>query len=286
MTAQILDGRAIAQDLRQQLKYKLQQRQQQQLPQPGLDVILIGDNPASTTYVKHKQRCCEEVGIRSTCHRRSTNTTSTELTALIDQLNSNATTHGVLLQLPIPDHLQSHELLQRIHPHKDVDGFHPLNVGQLVLRHPTLRPCTPYGVIHLLEHTGVDLAGANVVIVGASNIVGRPMALECLLAKSTVTVCHRFTHDLAQHIQHADIVISAIGKPGVIQSDWIKPEAIVVDIGFNHLENGLISGDIDFESARQRASWITPVPGGVGPMTIAVLLQNTLKAAELADAKS
>jgi methylenetetrahydrofolate dehydrogenase (NADP+) / methenyltetrahydrofolate cyclohydrolase len=283
MTAKILDGRAEAQKIRQNLKQRIQQRSLDGHVQPGLDVILVGNNPASATYVKHKQRCCEEVGIRSTCHYMDKHTTVDELTTLIKALNNNPETHGILLQLPLPSHLQSHSLLELINPNKDVDGFHPFNIGQLVLRHPTMRPCTPYGVIHLLEQTGIELAGANAVIVGASNIVGRPMALECLLAKSTVTVCHRFTKDLAQHIQQADILISAIGKPGVIQSDWIKPNAIVIDVGFNHLEGGIICGDIDFESAKHRASWITPVPGGVGPMTIAILLKNTLQAAEIAD---
>lgn len=285
MTAQLIDGRHFANQIQHKLKTHIEQRSSKGLPQPGLDVILIGNNPASATYVKFKQRACQFVGIQSHCHHLPEDTTADQLTALIQQLNHSPNTHGILLQLPLPKHLDANNFLELIDPNKDVDGFHPTNIGRLVLRQPIMRPCTPYGVLHLLQHTDAQLTGSHVVIVGASNIVGRPMALECLLSKSTVTICHRFTQHLDQHIAQADILIAALGKPGIIQSHWIKPGTVIIDVGFNHLSDGRICGDIDFESAKQRASWITPVPGGVGPMTIAILLQNTLLAAELNDAK-
>ncbi len=285
MTAKIIDGKAIAANIRQQVKQEVNQRLLNGLSTPGLDVILIGDNHASATYVKHKQRACQEVGILSRCHHLAADVDQNTLHALIQQLNDNPDTNGILLQLPLPAHLNPEDFIEHIDPDKDVDGFHPFNYGKLALRIPRLRPCTPFGVITLLQSTGVNLMGKHAVVVGASNIVGRPMALELLLQKCTVTICHSYTQDLATHIQNADILISATGVPGVIDSEWIKPGAICIDIGFSRLENNKIVGDLDFESASKRASWITPVPGGVGPMTVATLLQNTLKAAELQDEK-
>lgn len=281
MTAQIIDGKAIAADVKSAVAVQIQQRLDAGQNVPGLDVILVGDNPASATYVKHKQNACKTVGILSNCHRLPADTPQKAIAELIEQCNHNPAVNGILLQLPLPEHIDGDELLELIHPNKDVDGFHPYNLGRLVQRRPQLRPCTPKGIITLLESTNVNIAGKHAVVVGASNIVGRPMALELLLAKSTVTVCHRFTHDLAKHISTADILISATGVPGIIDSNWIKPGAIVIDVGFSHLSNGEISGDIDYATAIERAGWITPVPGGVGPMTVATLLQNTVMAATL-----
>ena len=279
MTAKVLNGSVCSQRVKDKVKKAIEQRNQQGRPTPGLDVILVGNNPASASYVGHKERACQEVGIRSTVHRLPTDVTQQTLENQIDQCNGDDTTHGILLQLPLPDHIEADDLLERIHPDKDVDGFHPYNLGRLVQRRPTLRPCTPYGIITLLQQTGEDLKGKNAVIVGASNIVGRPMALELLLAKCTTTVCHSATRDLEKHVQSADLLIAATGVHGIIKSEWIKPGAIVVDVGFSRLSNGKITGDIEFETAKEKAGWITPVPGGVGPMTVATLLENTLQAA-------
>lgn len=283
MSAKLIDGKAVAASIKTQVAEHIKKRQAAGLSTPGLDVILVGDNPASATYVKHKQNACNAVGIQSNCHRLPESTSQDDIAKLIQQCNQNPAVHGILLQLPLPEHINGDELLELIHPTKDVDGFHPYNLGRLVQRRPGLRPCTPKGIITLLESTGVDLEGKHAVVVGASNIVGRPMALELLLNKCTTTVCHRFTQQLDQFIQQADILIAAIGKPGIINSNWIKPGAIVIDVGFSRLNNGNISGDIDFKPAAERAGWITPVPGGVGPMTVATLLENTLMAAELQD---
>ncbi len=283
MTANILDGRAVAAKVKAAISAKVAQRQASGLRVPGLDVILVGEDPASATYVSHKKRACDAVGIRSHVHQLPNDVSANEIADLIDQLNASQDTHGILLQLPLPEPLQAVGLLERIHPQKDVDGFHPYNLGRLAQRRPLLRPCTPLGVMTLLKETGENIAGANAVIVGASNIVGRPMALELLLAKCSVTVTHRFTKDLALHIRHADIIVVAIGKRGIVKSEWIKPGAIVIDVGFNRLDDGKICGDIDFDTARQVAGWITPVPGGVGQMTVATLLENTLLCAELLD---
>lgn len=279
MTAQILDGRAIAAKIQDKIAEKIRARQKNNLPIPGLAVILVGHNSASQAYVKNKRHACDAVGIYSECHELPENTDQNTLETLIDTLNHDKKIHGILLQLPLPSHLQSDVLLEKIDPKKDVDGFHPYNLGRLTQKRPLLRPCTSHGVMTLLDATGENLAGKNAVVIGASNIVGRPMALELLLAKCTTTVCHRSTRDLSHFIRDADIVISATGHHGVIQSDWIKPGAIVIDVGFSRLSNGKITGDIDFDSAKKRAGWITPVPGGVGPMTVATLLQNTLIAA-------
>lgn len=281
MSAKILDGKSLADLVKQNVARKVADRLQQNLPAPGLAVILVGNNPASLSYVGHKQKACDEVGILSHCHRLPENCTQSQVSELIQQCNEDPTIHGILLQLPLPPQINPAPLLETIHPHKDVDGFHPYNMGRLAERKPTLRPCTPYGVMKLLATTGEDLTGLHAVVLGASNIVGRPMALELLLAKCTVTVCHRFTKHLAPHVQAADILISAMGKPDLVKSEWIKSGALVIDVGFNRLPNGKIVGDIDFDTARQHAAWITPVPGGVGQMTVATLLENTLLAATL-----
>ncbi len=283
MSAKILDGKKTAEKIKTEISQKITERNKQNLQTPGLAVILVGDNPSSATYVGHKQRACKAVGIHSQCHHLPETTSQKDIETLIDTLNADTCVHGILLQLPLPDHIKTDDLLERINPKKDVDGFHPYNLGRLVERNPVLRPCTPHGVITLLKETKEQLAGKHAVIVGASNIVGRPMALELLLIKATVTICHRFTQDLKKHVQEADILISATGHYGVINSDWIKEGTIIIDVGFSRLSNGKITGDIDFESAKEKAAWITPVPGGVGPMTVATLLKNTLMAAELQD---
>lgn len=276
MTAKILNGRTIADQIQLDIKAKILARK----IAPGLAVILVGDNHASLTYIKQKQNACANVGIISHLHHLSENTDQKTIKTLIDDLNNDPTVHGILLQLPLPPHLKADELLELISPKKDVDGFHPYNLGRLAQKRPLLRPCTPYGVMTLLQSTGENIKGKNAVVVGASNIVGRPMALELLMAQCTVTVCNSATKNLAHHIEHADILISATGHHGIIKSEWIKMGAIVIDVGFSRLTNGTISGDIEFETASQRARYITPVPGGVGPMTVATLLQNTVFAAE------
>lgn len=280
MTAKLIDGKAIAANLRQQIAQRVAQRREQGLRTPGLAVILVGSDPASQVYVSHKRKDCEEVGFISQAYDLPSETTQTELTDLIDRLNDDPAIDGILLQLPLPEHLESSSLLERIRPDKDVDGFHPYNVGRLAQRIPLLRPCTPKGIMTLLESTGVDLYGKDAVVVGASNIVGRPMAMELLLAGCTVTVTHRFTQDLAGHVGRADLVVVAAGKPGLVKGEWIKQGAIVIDVGINRQDDGKLVGDVVYETALPRAGWITPVPGGVGPMTRACLLENTLYAAE------
>ncbi|BCA29733.1 bifunctional methylenetetrahydrofolate dehydrogenase/methenyltetrahydrofolate cyclohydrolase FolD [Metapseudomonas otitidis] len=280
MTAQLIDGKTIAARLRQQIAQRVAERRQQGLRIPGLAVILVGSDPASQVYVAHKRKDCEEVGFISQAHDLPASTRQDELLALIDRLNQDPAIDGILVQLPLPGHLDASLLLERISPDKDVDGFHPYNIGRLAQRIPLLRPCTPKGIMTLLESTGADLYGMDAVIVGASNIVGRPMALELLLAGCTVTVTHRFTKDLAGHVGRADLVVVAAGKPGLVKGEWIKEGAIVIDVGINRQEDGKLVGDVEYEPALQRASWITPVPGGVGPMTRACLLENTLHAAE------
>lgn len=280
MTAKLIDGKAIAAKLRQQIAQRVAERLAKGLRKPGLAVILVGVDPASQVYVAHKRKDCEEVGFLSKAYDLPTDTQQAELEQLIDQLNDNPEIDGILLQLPLPSHLQASGLLERIRPDKDVDGFHPFNIGRLAQRLPLLRPCTPKGIMTLLESTGVDLHGQHAVIVGASNIVGRPMALELMLAGSTVTVTHRFTRDLAGLVAQADIVVVAVGKPGLVKGEWIKPGAIVIDVGINRQSDGKLIGDVGYAEALPRAGWITPVPGGVGPMTRACLLENTLYAAE------
>jgi methylenetetrahydrofolate dehydrogenase (NADP+)/methenyltetrahydrofolate cyclohydrolase len=275
MTAQLIDGKAIAASLRQQIAQRVAQRREQGLRTPGLAVILVGSDPASQVYVSHKRKDCEEVGFNSQAYDLPSDTTQQALTDLIDRLNEDADIDGILLQLPLPAHLDASLLLERIRPDKDVDGFHPYNVGRLAQRIPLLRPCTPKGIMTLLHSTGQDLYGMNAVVVGASNIVGRPMAMELLLAGCTVTVTHRFTKDLAGHVGRADLVVVA-----AVKGEWIKEGAIVIDVGINRQEDGKLVGDVVYETALPRAGWITPVPGGVGPMTRACLLENTLYAAE------
>ncbi|HSX70996.1 bifunctional methylenetetrahydrofolate dehydrogenase/methenyltetrahydrofolate cyclohydrolase FolD [Pseudomonas subflava] len=280
MTAKLIDGKSIAANLRQEIAKRVAERRQQGLRAPGLAVILVGSDPASQVYVSHKRKDCEEVGFVSVAHDLPATTTQGELLGLIDQLNRDNAIDGILVQLPLPAHLDASQLLERINPDKDVDGFHPFNVGRLSQRMPLLRSCTPKGIMTLLESTGVDLHGQHAVVVGASNIVGRPMALELLLAGCTVTVTHRFTKDLAGHVAQADIVVAAAGKTGLVKGEWIKQGAIVIDVGINRQADGKLVGDVEYDVAAERAGWITPVPGGVGPMTRACLLENTLYAAE------
>ncbi|MBD9397877.1 bifunctional methylenetetrahydrofolate dehydrogenase/methenyltetrahydrofolate cyclohydrolase FolD [Pseudomonas fulva] len=280
MTAQLIDGKAIAANIRQQIAQRVAERREQGLRAPGLAVILVGSDPASQVYVAHKRKDCEEVGFISRAYDLGAETSQDELRDLIDSLNEDASIDGILLQLPLPAHLDASLLLERIRPDKDVDGFHPYNIGRLAQRMPLLRPCTPKGIMTLLASTGQDLYGMHAVVVGASNIVGRPMALELLLGGCTVTITHRFTKDLAGHVAQADIVVVAAGKPGLVKGEWVKEGAIVIDVGINRQADGKLIGDVVYETALPRAGWITPVPGGVGPMTRACLLENTLHAAE------
>ncbi|MCW8918661.1 MAG: bifunctional methylenetetrahydrofolate dehydrogenase/methenyltetrahydrofolate cyclohydrolase FolD [Gammaproteobacteria bacterium] len=283
MSAQIIDGKAIAAQLRQDIRGRVEARLANGLRAPGLAVILVGENPASQVYVGSKRKGCEECGILSLSHDLPAETTQQALLALIDELNADPTVDGILVQLPLPAHIEVETVIERIHPDKDVDGFHPYNIGRLTLQMPTLRPCTPRGSMTLLQSTGVELKGLDAVIVGASNIVGRPMALELLMAGCTVTVCHSKTRDLQQKLAQADLVVAAVGRPEMIKGEWLKTGAIVIDVGINRLESGKLVGDVEFASASQVAGWITPVPGGVGPMTVATLLQNTVDAAERHD---
>jgi methylenetetrahydrofolate dehydrogenase (NADP+)/methenyltetrahydrofolate cyclohydrolase len=283
MTARIIDGKSIAAETRADIKQRIAARSRQGKDSPGLAVVLVGDDPASQVYVTNKRKACEEVGISSFAYDLPGNTSQQTLLQLIETLNQDPAVHGILVQLPLPAHIDSAVVIDRIAPGKDVDGFHPCNIGRLAQRIPVLRPCTPAGVIKLLQSTDTAIKGKNAVVVGASNIVGRPMALELLLKGATVTVCHRFTENLAFHVEAADILVVAVGKPHIVRGTWIKPGATVIDVGMNRLENGALTGDVEFDAAAGRAAWITPVPGGVGPMTVAMLLQNTLLACELAD---
>ncbi len=280
MTAQIIDGKQIAAELRKTLKNRVDKRLANGLRKPGLAVILVGSDAASEVYVRNKRKGCEDAGVESLAYDLDADTPEQKLLDLIDTLNTNDAVDGILVQLPLPSHIDTEIVIERIHPQKDVDGFHPYNVGRLATRIPVLRPCTPRGVMTLLESTGEPIQGQHAVIVGASNHVGRPMALELLLAGCTITVCHRFTKDLEAHVRRADILIVAVGKPGIVKGDWVKPGAVVIDIGINRTEDGKLIGDVDFAAAKEKAAWITPVPGGVGPMTVATLLQNTIDAAE------
>ena len=279
MTAQIISGTQLASQIKSNVAQQISQYVAQGKRAPGLAVILVGADPASQVYVGSKRKSCAEIGITSKSYDLPETTTEQALLELIEELNQDAEVNGILVQLPLPKHIDSTKVIEQISPEKDVDGFHPYNVGRLCQRIPTLRACTPYGVMKLLETTGISFYGKHAVIVGASNIVGRPMALELLLAGCTVTVTHRFTEDLASHIRQADILVVAVGKPKFIKGEWIKEGAVVVDVGINRLEGKLV-GDVEFDAAAQRASYITPVPGGVGPMTVAMLMQNTLSAYE------
>ena len=281
MTAQILDGKAIASDIREQVRLQVQQRVDAGRRPPGLVVVLVGDNAASRVYVRNKQNACREAGFVSELIELPADTPQEVLLELIDGLNSREDVDGILVQLPLPVQIDESAVTERILPGKDVDGFHPYNIGRLALRQPLLRPCTPKGVMTLLERTGVELEGKDAIILGQSNIVGRPMFLELLAARCTPTVCHSRTRDLPDKVRRADIVVAAVGVPKFVQGDWIKPGAVVIDVGINRLEDGTLCGDVDFDAVKEVAGWITPVPGGVGPMTVATLLQNTLQAAEL-----
>ncbi|MBS1157341.1 MAG: bifunctional methylenetetrahydrofolate dehydrogenase/methenyltetrahydrofolate cyclohydrolase [Proteobacteria bacterium] len=279
MTAQILDGRQISAEIVADVRAKVDARLARGLRAPCLAVVLVGEDPASQVYVGNKKRQCANAGIRSVAYDLPATIGQNELLALVSRLNADAEVDGILVQLPLPEHIDAEAVLEMIEPSKDVDGFHPYNMGRLALRLPQLRPCTPRGVMTLLERTGLPIKGMDAVVVGASNIVGRPMALELLIAGATVTVCHRFSRDTASKVRAADIVVAGVGKPNLVKGDWIKPGAIVIDVGINRLENGKLCGDVEFDVARERASWITPVPGGVGLMTVATLMQNTLDAA-------
>jgi methylenetetrahydrofolate dehydrogenase (NADP+)/methenyltetrahydrofolate cyclohydrolase len=280
MPAQLIDGKALASEIRAGVKVRVAERVKAGRPAPGLAVIQVGADPASAIYVRNKRNACKEAGILSIEHDLPAATSQTELLQLIDTLNADPTVDGILVQLPLPDHIVPHEIIEQIDPLKDVDGFHPFTVGRLAQRIPALRPCTPFGIMKMLEHINIDAKGKHAVIVGASNIVGRPLALEMLLAGATITVCHKFTTDLEAQVRQADILAVAVGKPNLIPGSWVKEGAIVFDVGINRMDDGTLKGDIEFATAAERAAWITPVPGGVGPMTVAMLMHNTLDAAE------
>ncbi|MCI1709756.1 MAG: bifunctional methylenetetrahydrofolate dehydrogenase/methenyltetrahydrofolate cyclohydrolase FolD [Chiayiivirga sp.] len=284
MSARLLDGKKIADALLDELAQRVAVRVAGGEPAPGLAVVLVGDDPASAVYVRNKRRACERVGFVSFDYDLAADTPQTQLIALIDRLNADPAVHGVLLQLPLPPHIDAVAVIDHIDPRKDVDGFHAANVGRLALRQLGLRPCTPKGITTLLAHTDRPVRGAEAVVVGVSNHVGRPMALELLIAGCTTTSCHKFTpaETLRRHVGQADIVVVAVGRPGIVPGEWIKPGAVVIDVGINRMPDGSLCGDVGFAAARERASWITPVPGGVGPMTVATLMQNTVEAAELA----
>ncbi len=280
MAATIIDGKAIAAEIRGEIRQRVTARVARGQRPPGLAVILVGSDPASQVYVNNKRRACEAAGLLSKSYDLAEDIPQAELLALIDELNADPAVDGILVQLPLPPHIDTETVIERIRADKDVDGFHPYNVGRLALRIPMLRSCTPRGVMTLLERCGIDPKGRDAVVVGASNHVGRPMTMELLLAGATVTTCHRFTRDLASHVGRADLLVVAVGKPGVVKGEWIRPGAVVIDVGINRNAEGRLVGDVEFEVAAERAGWITPVPGGVGPMTVATLLENTLFAAE------
>ena len=283
MPAQIIDGKSIAHEIRDGIKQKVEARIAAGRRAPGLAVIQVGNDPASAIYVRNKINACHEASILSFEHDLAADTSPGDLLELIDLLNADQAVDGILVQLPLPDHIEANTIIERILPAKDVDGFHPFTVGRLAQRIPSLRPATPYGIMKLLEYINIDPKGLHAVIVGASNIVGRPLALELLLAGATVTVCHKFTKNLEALVRQADILAVAVGKPELIPGDWVKPGSVVFDVGINRLPDGKLKGDVEFSTAAEHAAWITPVPGGVGPMTVAMLLHNTLIAAELAD---
>jgi len=279
MTAKLIDGKAVASQLKAEMKQLIQEKRATGAKQPGLAVILVGEDPASSVYVRNKRQACEEIGIHSIYHHLPADIKEADLINLIKQLNIAPEVDGILLQLPLPAHIDAFQVLESIAPEKDVDGFHAYNLGRLAQRRPLLQPCTPRGIMMLLDHIHQVYKGAHAVVVGASNIVGRPMALELLIAGATVTVCHRFTKNLSDYVQQADILVAAVGKPGLVKGEWIKQGATVIDVGITRLADGSLSGDVEFATAKEKAAWITPVPGGVGPMTVAILLNNTLIAA-------
>lgn len=280
MPASLLDGKKVASIRREQLKVRIKQYTNQHQRMPGLAVILVGTDPASHIYVTNKRKACDEVGIASLSYNLPMETSQAELLALIDELNQSAQIDGILIQLPLPKHIDEKTIIEHIAPQKDVDGFHPYNMGRLAQKNPLLRPCTPLGIMNLLHYYGIEVKGKNAVVIGASNIVGRPMSLELLLAGATVSICHRFTRNLQHYVAAADIVIVATGTIDVIDVNWLNEQHCVIDVGIHRLADGRIRGDVDFERAINKVSWLTPVPGGVGPMTICTLLENTLTAAE------
>ncbi|MCW8443963.1 bifunctional methylenetetrahydrofolate dehydrogenase/methenyltetrahydrofolate cyclohydrolase FolD [Fluoribacter gormanii] len=282
MSASLIDGKVVASLRREELKHHVHDYVQINHRAPGLAVVLIGNDPASTVYVANKRKACAEVGITSHSFDLPEITTQTELIKLIDDLNSSDQIDGILIQLPLPKHINERVIIEHIKPEKDVDGFHPYNLGRLAQRNPLLRPCTPLGIMNLLKHYHLEVKRKHALVIGASNIVGRPMSLELLLAGATVTIAHKFTQQLEKFVRTADIVIIATGKMDVVDCEWLSKEQIVIDVGIHRLADGSIRGDIDFKNAVDKVSWLTPVPGGVGPMTIVTLLENTLKAATLA----
>jgi methylenetetrahydrofolate dehydrogenase (NADP+)/methenyltetrahydrofolate cyclohydrolase len=281
MTANIIDGKKIAQETISEIKKSIAKNINDGISPPGLAVVIVGDNPASAIYVRNKRIACEEVGMKSFNHDLPKDTSEKELIELVKSLNNNSEVHGILVQLPLPDHISETKIIESIDPIKDVDGFHPYTIGRLMQRIPVLRPCTSIGVITMLDYIGIDPMGKHAVIVGASNLVGRPLALELLLRGATTTVCHKFTKNLKSFVNQAEILAVAVGKIGIIPGNWIKKDAVVFDIGINRDENGKVTGDVDFKTAKEQASWISPVPGGVGPMTVAMLLKNTLIASSI-----
>ncbi|WHZ18416.1 MAG: bifunctional methylenetetrahydrofolate dehydrogenase/methenyltetrahydrofolate cyclohydrolase FolD [Rhodanobacteraceae bacterium] len=283
MTARILDGRKVSARVLEQVAAGVRARLDTGRPAPGLAVVLVGADPASAVYVRNKRKACHQAGFRSFDFDLPATTGEAELFALVDRLNADPAVHGILVQLPLPAHINAAALIDRIDPRKDVDGFSAINLGNLALRRFGLRPCTPKGVMTLLGHTDRPVRGQHAVVVGVSNHVGRPLALELLIAGCTTTCCHKFTQDLGQYVRQGDIVISAVGKPGIVKGEWIKPGAVVIDVGINRMQDGHLVGDVEFDAAARRASWITPVPGGVGPMTVATLMENTLEAAQAVD---
>ncbi len=286
MTAQNIDGKLISQTVRSEVAARVKSRTEAGLRAPGLAVILVGEDPASQVYVGSKRKACDEVGFISKSYDLPATATEQDLLTLVEQLNNDAEIDGILVQLPLPAGIDSTKVLESIHPEKDVDGFHPYNVGRLCQRMPKLRSCTPKGIMTLLERYNIELRGKHAVVVGASNIVGRPMTMELLLAGCTTTTCHRFTHDLESFVRQADLLVVAVGKPNFIPGEWVKEGAVVVDVGINRLESGKLSGDVEYDVAKTRASFITPVPGGVGPMTVATLIENTMIACEQYDKMS
>ncbi|HFC8466372.1 TPA: bifunctional methylenetetrahydrofolate dehydrogenase/methenyltetrahydrofolate cyclohydrolase FolD [Neisseria subflava] len=283
MAAQLIDGKKISQQRIEAVAQAVKARQEKGLHTPCLAVVLVGDDPASAVYVRNKKLACQKSGIESRSYELPSETTQDDLLKLVDELNGDPAVDGILVQLPLPAHIDSQAVLERIEPHKDVDGFHPYNVGRLVVKMPLMRPCTPKGVMTLLEAYGIDPKGKKAVVVGASNIVGRPQALELLLSRATVTICHSATQNLAEEIAAADILVVGVGIPNFVKGECVKPGAVVIDVGINRLDDGSLCGDVEFDVAKERASMITPVPGGVGPMTIATLLENTVHAASLHD---
>lgn len=283
MAAQLIDGKAVAARVHDRVRAGIAQRTRSGRPVPGLATILVGDDPASLVYVRRKRELCDALGLHAQHMDLPVTVTQDALLAQIDALNTDPAIDGILVQLPLPAHVDTTRVIERIHPDKDVDGFHPYNVGRLVQRIPRLRPCTPFGVIELLKSTGEKFYGRNAVIVGASNHVGRPMMLELLYAGAVVKITHRFTRDLAADVGEGEILVVATGKPGLVKGEWVREGATVIDVGISRNASGKLIGDVDFEAARQRAAFITPVPGGVGPMTVAMLMQNTLYAAQLRD---